>query len=125
MVRTRVASTNSPWMSYKLVGDIDIVSVSHGEGRFIAQDSLINKFFEQGQVLFQYVDIDGNITMESPYNPNFSTMAIEGICSPCGRVLGKMGHSERIGEYLHLNNRYGNMDQRIFEAGVKYFTGKE
>lgn len=123
MVRTRVASVNSPWMSLRNVGEIDIVPVSHGEGRFTAPKELMDKFFTNGQVLFQYVDLAGNITMESPFNPNGSTMAVEGICSPCGRVLGKMGHSERIGNGVHINNAYGNFDQRIFEAGVRYFTG--
>lgn len=125
MVRTRVSSLNSPWMRFKQVGDIDIVPVSHGEGRFTAPKKVIDELFEKGQVLFQYADLDGNISMEFPFNPNGSDMAIEGICSPCGRVLGKMGHSERAGAGIHINNAYGNMDQRIFEAGVKYFTGKE
>lgn len=124
MVRTRVASTNSPWMANRNVGEIDIVPVSHGEGRFVADPAVVNKLFDNGQVLFQYVDLDGNITMESPYNPNGSVMAIEGICSPDGRVLGKMGHSERIGNGVHLNNSYGNLNQEIFTAGVSYFTGK-
>lgn len=125
MVHTRVTSLNSPWMNLRNIGEIDIVPVSHGEGRFTAPMELIDKLFENGQVLFQYTDLDGNITMESPYNPNGSTMAIEGICSPCGRALGKMGHSERIGNGVHINNQYGNMNQRIFESGVKYFTGEK
>ena len=124
MVRTRVASTNSPWMANRNVGEIDIVPVSHGEGRFFAEKEVLDKLFNNGQVLFQYVDLEGNITMESPYNPNGSIMAIEGICSPDGRVLGKMGHSERVGNGVHLNNSYGNLNQEIFTAGVSYFTGK-
>ena len=125
MVRTRVTSVNSPWMNFRQVGEIDIVPVSHGEGRFTAPKPLIDKLFNNGQILFQYVDLDGNITMQSPFNPNGSDMAIEGMCSPCGRALGKMGHSERFGNGVHMNNQYGNMDQRLFESGVKYFTGEE
>ena len=125
MVHTRVTSLNSPWMNLRNIGEIDIVPVSHGEGRFTAPQKLIDKLFENGQVLFQYTDLAGNITMDSPYNPNGSVMAIEGICSPCGRALGKMGHSERFGNGVHINNNYGNMNQRLFEAGVKYFTGEE
>lgn len=125
MVHTRVTSLNSPWMNLRNIGEIDIVPVSHGEGRFTAPQEVIDKLFENGQVLFQYTDLEGNITMASPYNPNGSVMAIEGICSPCGRALGKMGHSERVGHGVHINNAYGNMDQRLFEAGVKYFTGEE
>ena len=125
MVHTRVTSLNSPWMNLRQIGEIDIVPVSHGEGRFTAPKALIDKLFENGQVLFQYTDLNGNITMESPFNPNGSDMAIEGICSPCGRALGKMGHSERFGNGVHINNQYGNMNQRLFEAGVKYFTGEE
>ncbi len=125
MVHTRVSSINSPWMNLRNVGEIDIVPVSHGEGRFTAPQYVVDKLFENGQVLFQYTDLDGNITMDSPYNPNGSVMSIEGICSPCGRALGKMGHSERFGNGVHINNAYGNMNQRLFEAGVKYFTGEE
>ncbi len=125
MVHTRVSSLNSPWMNERNIGEIDIVPVSHGEGRFSASEKLLNQLFEKGQVVFQYTDLEGNITMESPFNPNGSDMAIEGICSPCGRAMGKMGHSERTGSSVHINNHYGNMDQRIFTSGVKYFTGKE
>ena len=125
MVHTRVTSLNSPWMNLRNIGEIDIVPVSHGEGRFTAPQKTIDKLFENGQVLFQYTDLEGNITMTSPYNPNGSVMAIEGICSPCGRALGKMGHSERVGNGVHINNNYGNMNQRLFKAGVKYFTGEE
>lgn len=124
MVRTRVASVNSPWMALRKIGEIDIVPVSHGEGRFVASKELMEKYFQNGQILFQYVDITGNITMESPFNPNGSEMAVEGICSPCGRVLGKMAHGERLGNGIHINNAYGNMEQHLFEAGVRYFTGK-
>ena len=112
-------------MALKNIGDIDMVPVSHGEGRFTASQKVIEKLFENGQVLFQYADINGCPTLEAPYNPNGSDFAIEGICSPCGRVLGKMGHSERIGSNVHINCAYGNFDQKIFKAGVNYFTGKQ
>ena len=125
MVRLRTSSLNSPWMALKNIGDIDMVPVSHGEGRFTASQKVIEKLFENGQVLFQYADINGCPTLEAPYNPNGSDFAIEGICSPCGRVLGKMGHSERIGSNVHINCAYGNFDQKIFKAGVNYFTGKQ
>ena len=121
MVRTRVASVNSPWLSLRQVGEVDILPVSHGEGRFVAPQKVIDNLFASGQVMFQYVDLEGRVTMEFPYNPNGSVMGIEGICSPNGRALGKMGHGERVGKGVHLNNAYGNMEQRLFEAGVKYF----
>ncbi len=125
MVRTRVASTKSPWLSLRNVGDIDIVPVSHGEGRFTAPEHVLKQLFDNGQVAMQYCDIKGNITMESPFNPNGSDLAIEAICSPDGRVLGRMGHSERYGYGVHMNSAYANMDSKIFEAGVRYFTGED
>ncbi len=125
MVRLRTSSIKSPWLNDKNIGDIDIVPISHGEGRFTASKEVIEKLKNNGQIVFQYVDMEGNPTMEAPFNPNGSDFAIEGICSPCGRILGKMAHSERIGYYLHLNNSYGNLDQKIFKSGVKYFTGEE
>lgn len=125
IVHTRVASVNSPWLALRNVGEIDIVAVSHGEGRFMASKKITDELFKNGQIVFQYVDIAGNITMEPPYNPNGSYMAVEGICSPLGgRVLGKMAHSERVGQGVNMNNAYGNMEQQIFSAGVKYFTGE-
>lgn len=125
IVRTRVASVNSPWLALRNVGEIDVIPVSHGEGRFVASNKTTDELFKNGQVVFQYTDMAGNITMEPPYNPNGSYMAIEGICSPSGgRVLGKMGHGERIGQGVNLNNTYGNMEQHLFRAGVKYFTGE-
>jgi phosphoribosylformylglycinamidine synthase len=120
MVDTRVATVKSPWLANLNVGDIHTIPVSHGEGRFVAPKQVIEELFANGQVFTQYVDQNGNVTMESPYNPNGSMMAIEGIVSKDGRVLGKMGHSERQGDN-RFKNIYGRMDQLLFEAGVKYF----
>ena len=120
MVDTRIASVKSPWMANVSVGDIHTIPISHGEGRFVAPKHVLDELFDNGQVITQYVDPSGNVTMESPYNPNGSMMAIEGIVSRDGRVLGKMGHSERQGDN-RFKNIYGEMDQKIFEAGVKYF----
>ncbi|TCL69322.1 phosphoribosylformylglycinamidine synthase [Hydrogenispora ethanolica] len=120
LVRTRVASTLSPWFNRLQVGDIHIIPVSHGEGRFVADPELIAALAEKGQIATQYVDRDGNPTYAIAANPNGSRQAIEGITSPDGRVLGKMGHSERIGPYLYRNVG-GPHDQKIFESGVEYF----
>ncbi len=122
MVETRIASVKSPWLANVQVGDIHTIPISHGEGRFVAPKEVIEKLFENGQVFTQYVDAQGQPTMESPYNPNGSMMAIEGIVSLDGRVIGKMGHSERQGQNRN-KNIYGEMDQLLFEAGVKYFKG--
>ena len=94
--------------------------ISHGEGRFIAEDSLIEKLSENGQIATQYVDLEGNATSDIHFNPNNSVCAIEGITSPDGRVFGKMGHAERIGSGLY-RNVYGNYDMKMFESAVKYF----
>lgn len=120
MIRTRVASTKSPWFSEVNVGDIHSVPISHGEGRFVASDALIKELIENGQIATQYVDFEGNVSLDMPYNPNGSVLGIEGITSPDGRILGKMAHSERIGEDLYKNID-GNFDQKIFASGVKYF----
>ena len=120
MVKTRVCSVKSPWLTNVNVGDIHVVPISHGEGRFVAPKEKLHEFFENGQVITQYVDDNLKPTMESPFNPNGSMMAIEGLVSKDGRVLGKMAHSERQGEHRNLNI-YGEMDQKIFEAGVQYF----
>ena len=120
IVRTRIASNNSPWLSQVNVGDIYSVPISHGEGRFIASDDLINKLAENGQIVTQYVDLNGNPTSNILYNPNNSCMAIEGITSPDGRVLGKMGHTERYSNGLYQNVE-GNYDMKMFESAVKYF----
>lgn len=120
MVRTKIVSKNSSWFSEVNLGDIHTIPVSHGEGRFVAPKELLKELLENGQVATQYVDFDGEVSMDMPYNPNGSMLGIEGITSKCGRVLGKMGHSERIGENLY-KNIIGNFDQKIFKAGVNYF----
>ncbi len=120
IVRTRVASNSSPWLSKVKVGDIYNVAISHGEGRFIADTKSLIQLSDNGQVATQYVDINGNPTLKAPYNPNASLMAIEGIISPDGRVFGKMGHVERSGENI-FKNVPGEYDMHIFEAGVEYF----
>ncbi|MGN0580815.1 MAG: phosphoribosylformylglycinamidine synthase [Ruminococcus sp.] len=120
MVRTRIASNKSPWLSGCEVGDIHTVPISHGEGRFVAPLSLIQRLAGNGQIATQYVDMDGNPTMDIRYNPNTSIDAIEGITSPDGRILGKMGHSERKGSYI-CKNVPGEKEQKIFESGVAYF----
>ena len=120
IVRTRIASNKSPWLSYTNVGDIYSVPISHGEGRFLADEALIKQLAENGQIATQYVDLDGNATTDVHFNPNNSMYAIEGITSPDGRVIGKMGHSERIGSNLYKNVP-GNYDIQMFKAAVKYF----
>ena len=120
IVRTRVASNKSPWLSLTNVGDVYSVPISHGEGRFLASEELIKKLAENGQIATQYVDLAGNATTDVHFNPNDSMYAIEGITSPDGRVFGKMGHSERVGAGLYKNVN-GNYDIRMFEAAVKYF----
>ena len=117
---TRIASNLSPWFNNVHVDDIFSIPVSHGEGRFVADEDVIQKLFENGQVATQYVDLNGDPTMNEEFNPNGSYHAIEGITSPDGRVLGKMGHSERRDSYVGINI-YGQKDQKIFESGVAYF----
>lgn len=120
IVRTRVASNNSPWLANTKVGDVYNVAISHGEGRFFASEELARQLIANGQVATQYVDLEGNATADVRFNPNGSIFAIEGITSPDGRVFGKMGHSERIGSGLYQNVP-GNYDIQMFEAAVKYF----
>ena len=120
IIQTKVVSKKSPWFSGVELGDIHNVAISHGEGRFVAPEKLLKQLVENGQVATQYVDNKGNISLDMPFNPNGSMLGIEGITSPDGRVLGKMGHSERIGENLYKNVP-GNFDQKIFESGVNYF----
>ena len=120
IVQTRIASNKSPWLMNTNVGDIYNVAISHGEGRFIANDDLIKKLAENGQIATQYVDLSGNPTADIHFNPNNSDYAIEGILSPDGRVFGKMGHSERIGYGLYKNVE-GNYDMGIFDSAIKYF----
>ena len=123
IVRTRIASNRSPWLSLMQVGDIVNVPISHGEGRFYASEDLIRSLAANGQIATQYVDLDGKPTGDVHFNPNGSMAAIEGITSPDGRVFGKMGHSERVGAGLYKNVA-GNYDIRMFEAAVKYFKGE-
>jgi len=120
IVRTRIASNSSPWLSQVNIGDVYSVPISHGEGRFFASDELIMKLAENGQIATQYVDLEGNPTSDILYNPNNSCFAIEGITSPDGHVFGKMGHTERYNNGLYKNVE-GNYDMKIFESAVKYF----
>ncbi len=119
-VDTRVVSNQSPWLSLCNPGDIHTVPISHGEGRFFADDSTIIQLAANGQIATQYCDTDGNPSMGNAINPNGSAFAIEGITSPCGRVFGKMAHSERAGK-LVAKNISGKKHQPIFEAGIRYF----
>ena len=120
LVHTRVASNKSPWLFRCKVGDIHTIAVSHGEGRFVAPEALIAKLAKEGQIATQYVDLAGEPAMALPFNPNGSYAAIEAITSLDGRILGKMGHTERSGEYLYKNVD-GNKFQPLFEGGVDYF----
>lgn len=120
IIRTKITSNKSPWFNEVNVGDIHNVAISHGEGRFIANEELLRQLITNDQIATQYVDLEGHVSLDMPFNPNGSVLGIEGITSPDGRVLGKMGHSERIGEDLYVNVP-GNFHQKIFESGVKYF----
>lgn len=124
MVTTRVASTNSPWLKGMAIGDEYAIPVSHGEGKFVVSEELARELFANGQVAFQYVDpLTDEPTMESPYNPNGSYYAIEGIISRNGQILGKMGHSERYERNL-LKNIEADLEQPLFENAVRYFIGQ-
>lgn len=120
MAYTRVTSTKSPWFSSVNAGDVFSVPISHGEGRFVVSDEMLQKLIANGQIATQYVDLNGKQADTIEFNPNGSVCAIEGITSPDGRVLGKMGHSERKGDNLYKNVPF-EKDQKIFESGVKYF----
>lgn len=120
-VHTRVSSNKSPWLANSPVGSIHSIAVSHGEGRFVAEENVLLELANRGQIVTQYVDLSGQASMREPYNPNGSLWAVEGICSPDGRVLGKMGHSERVGTGV-AKNIPGEKDQGIFAAGVSYFS---
>ena len=120
IVHTRVASNKSPWLSMTNVGDVHNVPISHGEGRFFASEELAMQLAANGQIATHYVDLNSNPTMDTAFNPNGSLFAIEGITSPDGRVLGKMGHSERIGKNLYKNVP-GEYDIQMFKAAVNYF----
>ena len=119
-VYTKVVTNKSPWLMRAELGGVYAIPASHGEGRFVAPENVIRDLFANGQVETRYVDLQGNPTMDEEFNPNGSYAAIEGITSPDGRVLGKMAHSERIGEGVAVNI-YGNQNQHIFESGVSYF----
>ncbi|MDO9574259.1 MAG: phosphoribosylformylglycinamidine synthase subunit PurQ, partial [Candidatus Contubernalis sp.] len=120
MVQTRVTSVHSPWFRCMEVGDTHTLAVSHGEGRFVADDTLLHDLSNKGQIATQYVDLEGKACSNFNYNPNGSYWAVEGITSPDGRILGKMAHSERIGPLVAVNVP-GEKDQRLFEAGILYF----
>ena len=120
LVDTRIASTKSPWLSRCKLDEVHTIAISHGEGRFVASDEVVRRLIAQGQIATQYVDKAGMPTMDQRYNPNGSVLAIEGITSPDGRVLGKMGHTERSGNDLYKNVP-GNKYQPLFEGGVDYF----
>ena len=120
MAYTRVTSVKSPWFSSVNAGDVFAVPVSHGEGRFTADSETLDRLIKNGQVATQYVDLDGKPSDSIEFNTNGSVCAIEGITSPDGRVLGKMGHSERKGQNLYFNTPF-EKDQKLFESGVAYF----
>jgi len=120
IVRTRVCTNKSPWLAGTEVGQVYNVPISHGEGRFFASEELVKQLMANGQIATQYVDLEGNPTMDTAFNPNGSVCAIEGITSPDGRVLGKMGHSERWQGGLYRNVP-GEYDMKLFESAVKYF----
>ena len=119
-VTTRVASVNSPWMLKSNVGDLHAIPISHGEGRFVAPQAVLDQLIANGQVATQYVDANGVPSMDIDVNPNGSLCAIEGIFSPDGRVFGKMGHSERRGDHV-ARNIPGNKYQPLLESGAEYF----
>ncbi len=119
-ITTRVASVKSPWLSACKVGDLHSIAISHGEGRLVAPQEVIDRLAANGQIAFQYTDLSGNPSMDIAFNPNGSMCAIEGITSPDGRILGKMGHTERYSPYVG-KNIYGEKYQPIFESGIKYF----
>lgn len=120
IVRTKITSKKSPWFNEVSLGEVHSIPISHGEGRFVAPEGLLKELVENDQIATQYVDLEGNMAMNMPYNPNGSSLAIEGITSRDGRILGKMGHSERIGDNLYKNIP-GEFDQKLFKSGVDYF----
>lgn len=120
ITKTVVCSVNSPWLKSFQVGDVHHVAISHGEGKFVVSETMAQELFANGQVAFRYCDFEGNPTMQMEHNPNGSHYAIEGIVSKCGKILGKMGHSERKGENLY-KNIYGNKEQDLFANAVNYF----
>jgi phosphoribosylformylglycinamidine synthase len=120
MIRTKVVSVLSPWFLHSQPGDIHTIPVSHGEGRFVAPQDKFSGLSSAGQIATQYVDLQGHPSMNFEYNPNGSMNAVEGITSPDGRILGKMAHSERKGNYV-ARNIPGHKDQKLFESGIDYF----
>lgn len=120
IVRTKIVSNKSPWLSHTNIGEIYNVAISHGEGRFIAEDFVLKELIANGQIATQYVDMQGNPTNKIRYNPNGATYAVEGITSLDGRIFGKMGHSERIGYGLY-KNMPGKYDIKMFKSAVEYF----
>lgn len=120
IIKTRIASNKSPWLAGTQVGDTHSIAISHGEGKFVANKEVMKQLIENGQIATQYVDFDNNPTYDIEFNPNGSYYGVEGITSIDGRIFGKMGHSERVGEHV-IKNILGEKDQKIFESGVKYF----
>ena len=120
IVRTRIASNKSPWLAETRVGDVYSVPISHGEGRFFADEALIRRLAENGQIATQYADDAGHASMDIRFNPNGSAFAVEGITSPDGRVFGKMGHAERVGSGLYKNVP-GDYNIKMFASAVRYF----
>jgi len=120
LVRTRVSSNLSPWLMHTAVGEIYTVPISHGEGRFLADEALLRTLGANGQIATQYVDLDGNVTQDIRFNPNGSLCAVEGLTSPDGRIFGKMGHSERVGEGLYKNTK-GLFEMGLFASAVEYY----
>jgi phosphoribosylformylglycinamidine synthase len=121
LVRTKIISNKSPWLSACKPGEVYAVPISHGEGKFVASLAQIKKMEKNGQIVTQYVNLNNEATMLMPFNPNGSMYAIEGITSQDGRIFGKMGHSERVGQHLY-KNVFDKYNQKIFECGVKYFS---
>ena len=121
LVRTRIASVKSPWLQFAEVGDVHHVAISHGEGRFVAEDEVISELLENGQIATQYVDLENHPTGNVRFNPNNSYYAIEGITSKDGRIFGKMGHSERSGDGMYQNIPDLNLQETIFKGAVAYF----
>ncbi len=121
IIKTRIASNKSPWLAGTQVGDTHSIAISHGEGKFVANKEVMKQLIENGQIATQYVDFDNNPTYDIEFNPNGSYYGVEGITSIDGRIFGKMGHSERVGEHV-IKNILGEKDQKIFESGVKYFS---
>ena len=120
LVTTKVVSKLSPWFNKEELGEEFVIPISHGEGRFVASNEVIEELIKNGQIATQYVDENGNATYDINYNPNGSYYAVEGITSKDGRILGKMGHSER--SYRgNIINVPGNMDQKLFESGIEYY----